>query len=261
MGDALADAFRSEIPCDPGSAVLLAAFARERPSRLGGDPEDSDADLVLRLRDPRFFGAFAEAVLGDRRVAPGLRTSVLEHVFDLLPLPRTEGDVIEVGTRAPPRLLVFAGRLAESRSLTVLHVMHLVYAVFLDRTLLSKVSRPTRTAVYQALLAQEDASETLRALYACLHLASVPEPEAAAVFRRTLRSRAIPAGVCRLLASAAAAEDGGRSILASMARHEGLLPGDLPDAEAPAVLANIPRLPARLSASGQRYLERRRGDR
>ena len=166
--------------------------------------------------------------------------------------------MIEGGARAPPRLLSLAARLAESGGLSVLHVMHLVYAVCLDRSLPSNVSRPTRTAVYRALLAQGDASENLRALYAGLHLASVPEPEAAAEFRRTLRSREGPESVRRLLASAAAAGDGGRAILAAVARREGLLPSDLPEAEAPAVLVNIPRLPERLAAAGRRYLERRR---
>ena len=79
MGDALADAFRSEMPCEPRDAALLASLVRERPARLGGGPEDSDADLVVRLRDPRTFGAFAEAVLDEGRVAPGLRTALLEH--------------------------------------------------------------------------------------------------------------------------------------------------------------------------------------
>ena len=60
------------------------------------------------------------------------------------------------------------------------------------------------------------------------------------------------------VASAAAAGDGGRAILAAVARREGLLPSDLPEAEAPAVLVNIPRLPERLAAAGRRYLERRR---
>ncbi len=258
MGDALADAFRSEIPCAPRAASFLATLVRERPARLGGGPEDSDADLVVRLRDPRTFGAFAEAVLEDGRAEPGLRAAVLEHVFDLLPLPQTEGEVIEVEARAPPRLLAFAARLAESGGLTVLHVMHLVYAVFLDRSLPSNVPRRTRTAVYWAVLVQGDASENLRAFYACLHLASVEEPEAAAEFRRTLRSRECPEGVRRLLASAATAADGGRAILAAVARREGLLPSEPSDADGPSVLANIPRLPERLAAAGRRYLEQHR---
>lgn len=254
MGDALADAFHSEIPCEASAAVLLATLAREQLARLGGTSEDSDQDLVVRLRDPRTFGAFAEAASEDRRVGPAVRAAVLEHLFDLLPLPRSEGEVIEVETRAPPRLLALAVGLADAGSLTVLHVMHLVYAVFLDRSLLSNVPRSTRSALYRAILAQRDAGETLRALYAGIHLASVPEPEAVAEFRRSLRSRELSGTLRHALASVAASADGGRAALAAMAQREGLLPEDLRDAQAPAVVANIPRLPERLTALGRRYL-------
>ena len=257
MGDALADAFRMEIPCTPDVAARLASLARGRLTGLGGGPEDTDEDILVRLRDPRTFGVLAEAAIQTPSLGPAVRQAVLEHVFDLLPLPRSEGEVFEVDTRAPPRLLALAADLAASGGLTVLHVMHLVYAVFLDRSLVENVPRSTRAALYQAVLAEMDASESLRLLYAGLHLASVPEPEAVAEFKRTLRSPSLPSSLRRGLASAAATEDGGRSLLATMARREGLLPADLADEQAPAVLANIPRLPGKLAAPGRRYLERR----
>lgn len=256
MADALAEAFRSEIPCAPSVAIRLAALAREHLAGLGGGSEDSDQDVVLRLRDPRTFGLFAEAVLEDRRIGADVRDAVVEHVFDLLPLPRSEGEVIDVGARAPPRLLLLAHRLAESEGLTVLHVMHLVYAVFLDRSLPLNVPRPIRSELYHAVLAQRDASEELRALYACLHLATLSDSEAVAQFRRTLRSRAYPPTLRRSLAGVAAAEDGGRSAITVLAQREGLVTSDLSDPQAPSMLANIPRLPENLAAVGRRYLER-----
>lgn len=256
MADALAEAFRVEIPCTKATATLLASLAREHRAGLGGGPEDTDEDLVVRLRDPRAFGSFAEVVLEDRGADAATREAVMEHVFDLLPLPRSEGEVIEVDARAPPRLLSLAARLAASEGLTVLHVMHLVYAVFLDRSLVLNVPRVTRSAVYRAILAQGDAGENLRVLYACLHLAAVAEPEADAEFRRTLRSKAESDTLRRRLASIAASEDGGRTSLAATAQREGLIPGDLHESQAPAILANIPRLPERLAAPGRRYLER-----
>lgn len=255
MTDPLADAFRSEIPCEASVASLLASLAREHRARLGGGPEDTDEDVIVRLRDPRAFGSFAEAVLEDPRVGPAARDAVLEHVFDLLPLPRSEGEVIDVEARAPPRLLSLAAHLAESEGLTVLHVMHLVYALFLDRSLPLNVPRSTRSDVYHAVLGQRDASENLRVVYACLHLAAVADTEAVAELRRALRSREYPASLRRSLAAVAASEDGGRSALTALAQREGLLPGDLRDAQAPAILANIPRLPEKLGAAGQRYLE------
>jgi len=173
-------------------------------------------------------------------------------------LPRSEGEVIEVETRAPPRLLDLANRLAESSGLSVLHVMHVVYAVFLDRSLFSSVPRSTRSALYRAVLRQADAGEDLRVLYAGLHLAAVPEPEASSEFRRTLKSQETPDTLRHSLAAVAASDDGGRSALTRMAQREGLLPADLSDAQAPAILASIPRLPERLAAPGRRYRERNR---
>lgn len=258
MADGLADAFRSEIPCEASVAALLATLAREQLPRLGGGPEDSDEDLVLRLRDPRTFGLFAESVLDDPRVGPTARDALVEHVFDLLPLPHSEGDVIDVESRAPPRLFALAARLAEAEGLTVLHVMHLVYALFLDRSLPMNVPRSTRSALYRAVLGQRDAAESLRVLYAGLHLAALPEPEALGEFRKTLRSRAHPPGLLRSLAAAVASDDGGRAALAGLAQGEGLLPPDLRDAQAPTILANIPRLPDRLGAVARKYLARNR---
>ncbi len=255
MADRLADAFRSEIPCDGPTAARLADLARAYLARLGGSRDDSDEDILLRFRDPRTFGAFAEIVSDDVQATPPVREAVLEHVFDLLPLPRSEGDVIEVEARAPPRLLALANRVAESGGLTVLHVMHLVFAVFLDRSLLVNVPRPVRTALCRAILGQTDASETLRVLYACLHLATVPGPEAAAEFRHILKSKRNPVGLRRTLATLAASEDGGQAALARMAQREGLLPADLTDVQAPGIVANIPRMPERLAAPGRRFAE------
>lgn len=258
MGDGLADALRSELSCSTHVASALAPLVREHLGQLGGNSEDSDADIVVRLRDPRAFGALAEVVVGHTGAGAPLRLAVVEHVFDLLPLPRSEGDVIEVEARAPPRLLALAAFLVESDNLSVLHVMHLVYAVFLDRSLIGNVSRPTRSALYRSILRHADVNENLRILYAALHLAAVAESEATAEFRRTLGSAVLSATLRRSLASMAAANDGGRTMLTGLAQREGLLPGDLPDVQAPAILATIPRLPERLAAAGRTYLERTR---
>lgn len=255
MAPALVEAFRSEIPCSEPDAALLASLARTQASVLGGTSEDSDEDLILRLRDPRAFGAFVESIAEDGRIGPTLRPLLFEHVFDLLPLPRTEGEVIAVESRAPRRLLAFAAALAASEGLSVLHVMHLVYAMFLDRSLVMEVPRKTRTAVLRAIVSQKAGDEPLRVLYACLGLASVPGPEAASELRWILKERVVPFGVRRALAQIGAAEDGGRAALMRIAQQQGLIPGSLRDPEDPEILANIPRLPERLSASSRRFLK------
>ena len=256
MPSPLVEAFRSDLPCTEPVAAELAALARELVPRLAGTPEDSEEDLVLRLRDPRVFGRFVESVEADPRVPASARIPLLEHAFDLLPLPRTEGEVIAVETRAPRHLLSLAAALASEGGLSVVHVMHLVYAVFLDRSLLTEVPRRTRSAVLRAIVGEGGAGENLRVLYAGLHLASIPGPEAAAELRGILGSPAIPLGLRTSLASLAVAEDGGRTSLTQTAQREGLLPESLADPEEPSILASIPRLSRKLRSVGLDFLER-----
>ncbi len=256
VSDGLADALRSEIPCDASSAALLSTLVREQVRHLGGSLEDSDADLVVRLRDPRTYGDFVERAVDDPRVPPGLCEALLEHVFDLLPLPRTEADVIDVEGRAPPHLLALAVQLAGFSGLSVLHIMHLVYAVFLDRSLFLSVPRPVRSELYHAVVRHSDAALDLRVLYAGLHLATVPEAEAASELRRSLRSRGGSENLRRALATLVSGADGGRATLAAAARREGLMSGGASDDQEPVFVANIPRMPARLAAVGRKYLQR-----
>ena len=254
MTSALVDAFRSELPCSEAEARTLAELARGRVPHLAGSPEDTEEDVVLRLRDPRLFGEFVESVGSDARVTTATRVLLLEHVFDLLPLPRTEGEVIAVETRAPRHLLSFAAALVPAGGLSVLHVMHLVYAIFLDRSLVSAVPRPTRSAVLHAVVAEGGSGESVRVLYAVLHLASVAGSEAAGELRRILGDSAIPITLRRSLASLAADEDGGYQTLMRMAQREGLIPA-AEDPPGPSALASIPRLPERLRPAGRRFLE------
>lgn len=255
MASALVDAFRSELPCGDAEAHILAALARDRVPRLAGSPEDTEEDVILRLRDPRLFGEFVESVTADPRVAAATQVLLLEHVFDLLPLPRTEGEVIAVETRAPRHLLSFAAALIPAGGLSVLHVMHLVYAIFLDRSLVLAVPRPTRSAVLHAIVAEGGSGESVRVLYAALHLASVSESEAAGELRRILGDSTIPIALRRSLAVLAADEDGGQEPLVRMAQREGLIPEVAEDPPGPSVLASIPRLPEQLRSAGRRFLE------
>lgn len=256
---ALVESFRSDLRCDDAVARVLAELARERIPGLGGSTEDSDEDLVLRLREPRIFGAFVGSALHDSRVPPAARTALLEHVFDLLSVPRTEAEVIAVEARAPRNLLQLARELAATEGLSILHIMHLVYAIFLDRSLLADAPRHPRTDVFRAVMTGTDSGEGLRTLYAGLHLATVPPEEAVRELRWVLRASAVPLGTRRSLAEMAASGDGGQASMARLAQREGLLAVDVGEAQAAMIAANIPRLPEKLAAAGRRFLKRRGG--
>jgi hypothetical protein len=253
MANALHEAFRSDLRCGDLDAARLVDLARERLPRMVGSPDDSDEDLVVRIRDPRVFGEFAIPLLGEPGVSPSLRTLLAERTFDLLPLPRGEGDVIVVEARAPARLFDAAAFLAREDRLSVLQVLHLVYAVFLDRGLVSRVGRQVRSSVLAAILGHGEVNEDLRAFFAAMCLASVPEPEAHASFRRILRDPSIPGSLKASLARLAEDPDLARSRLALIAREEGLVPSGAGENEETQVIANIPRLPGRLVPLARRW--------
>lgn len=259
MGSVLSQSIGSDLHCVSEDADLLARLARDHLAYLVGGEEDSDEDRILRLRDPRVFGEFAESILEDHRLSAGTRTAVVERAFDILPLPRTEGEVILVGTRGPPRLLALAAFLVEQDSFTVLHAMHLVYAVFLDRALLANVPRAIRDAVLSRILDLTEADNDLRLLYLAMHLGAVPESEAYDGLRRMLRSRIVPDSFKQAAAEMVSSEDGGVSVLMEIAQQVGLLPAELGDSDAPEVVVNIPRMPVCLASLGARWLSRHRG--
>jgi len=251
------DLFVLDLRIAPGDAKVLEAAAKTELARRTRFHEDTAEDMVARLRDPRFFGEFAASLLDRSGLQRSTRLALAEHAFDLLPLPRTEDEVILVESRAPPRLLKLADFLGASSAFTMLHVLHLVYAVFLDRFLVTRVARPVRASVLKYVLKAE-ASPELRGLYGGLHLASVPPREASDEFQRVLRARSISMEAKRVLASLAAADDGGLTVLAGLAEKEGLLPVEAEPAESPSVLANVPRLPPELAPTARGWLERRR---
>lgn len=252
--DPLRDSFLTDLRCGEAEATALADLVRAWHGTRGAEAEDSDEDLVVRLRDPRTYGDFVASVLSNPRLSPKTRVALVESVFDLLSLPRSEGDVFLVEARAPRGLLSLAAFLAAGGGLTVLHAMHLLYAVFLDRDLITSVPRDVRGAVLDTVVRLPEANERIKILYAGLHLAAVPVPEAHHALRALLRGPEASDGLKRALASAVAAEDGGADRLAGLARDEGLLPSEEADAADPSVIANVPRMPPELASLGRRWL-------
>ena len=254
MVDPLRQVFAEDLR-RPEDADILAARARGLLPTLTGSQDDSPEDMAVRLRDPRIFGTFVGLLLPEEGIGPSAKIALAEHAFDLLPLPGSEGDVILVGSRAPPRLLALAGFLSDEGRLTVLHVMHVLFAVFLDPSLVTNVDRRTRTRLLESVVAQSETSEPVRLLYAGLHVASVPEAEAHATLERLLRGGA-PDSLKRVLAGVVAAADGGAAQLVAIAREEGLLASGAGRPLSSSELASVPRMPARLAALGRRWLAR-----
>jgi len=241
--DALSASFVDDLKCSDAEGARLAHLAREHRNSYGGTYEDGDEDLVVRLRDPRAFGTFAGDFLGDGALAAETRKALAERAFDLLAIPRHEDEPFSVETRGPQNLIALARHLIAASAFTPLHLLHIVYAVFLDRSLVAAVDREARSAVLAHVAASASSDDRVSALYVSLHLSALEEPEATAELRSLFESRIARWPFKRLVASVVAPDVRGVAAWVQLAQGEGLLPTDL-DPQDPSIHANLPRMHA-----------------
>lgn len=264
MGRALLAYLQEEFPLVAGEARValhlayeaIAEFQRSLDSSARA-AELSDEDVLARLRDPRAFGLFAHRVLGSR-VSREAKIGVAEHAFDLIPIPASEHAAFRAEERTPPGLLRLARFLLENEAFTVLHLLHLIYAAFLDPRILSDADRRTRTWVLMAVMAREELPETERLLMAFQFFAAMPPRDAASAFHGIVSAKYIRPAVRAGLAAVASGSDGGRAWFAAVAAQEGLLPPPT-SSEASAVEfeARVPVIPESVRARAREWLATR----
>jgi len=241
--DVLTASFVADLRCTGEEGQRLARFARDRLAIFGGSTEDSDEDLVVRLRSPEGFGAFAGGFLEDEGLAVGTRTAMAWRAFDLLTIPRREDEAFSVEARAPRNLLAFARHLIRVDAFTPLHLLHLVYAVFLDRGLISAVDGDVRADVLLHVASTAFPEDRASALYVSLHLSALEEAEAVQMLRAVLEASTVRWPFKRLVAKVAAPDVRGVAAWVRLAQDEGLLPMTL-DPQDPSLHANLPRMHA-----------------
>ena len=252
-----------EFPVIPGEMRVLRLLAYDAVAEFQRslDPtarasDLSDEDVIARLQDPRAFGLLARRVL-DARVSREVKISVAEHAFDLIPIPATDHVAFRVEERTPPGLLRIVRFLLESEAFTVLHLLHLVYAAFLDPALLRNADRQTRTWVLMAMMAREELPDTQRLLAAFQFLAAMSPRDASAAFDAIVKARFVSPAVRSGMAAAASGSDGGRAWFTAVAVQEGLLPpSDGSEASRMEFEARVPALPENVRERARRWLER-----
>jgi len=246
--------FTEEFGCAAADGQRLAVLAREQRASFGGTSEDGEEDLVVRLREPRAFGAFAGECIEEGSLAERTRVTMAGRVFDLLSLPRSEDEAFSVAMRAPPNLLVFARHLARADEFTPLHFLHLVYAIFLDRGLVAAVDADVRSGVLEDVAAAALPDDRVSALYVSLHLSAVEEPEAMEELRTLLESGAVRWPFKRLVAGVVAPDVRGVAAWVQLAQDEGLLPTGL-DPQDPSIHANLPRMHTAFAPLVMKWIE------
>jgi hypothetical protein len=263
MPDILLEFLEREFPVIPTETRVLKLLAYDAVAEYQRslDPgalasELSDEDVVSRLQDPRAFGLFARRV-HDARVSREVKIAVAERAFDLIPIPTSEHAAFRVEERTPPGLLRIVRFLLENEAFSVLHLLHLIYAAFLDSGVLRESDRQTRTWVLMAIVAREELPETQRLIAAFQFLAAMAPRDAAAAFDAIVRAKHVSPAVRTGLAAALSGSDGGRAWFAAVAVQEGLLPPrDESEASKMEFEARVPSVPENVVARARKWLER-----
>ena len=254
MADPLAESFLEDLGCSASEAAALGERARAYlRETLPDSEEDDDADLVIRLRDARTFGAFAGSCLDEPRLVPGTRLALANRVFDLLPLPTSERVAFDPRDRVPPNLLELAAWIERRREFAPLHFLHVLYATFLDRTLVRRTPTVARSVVLRASLRAPELEVSSKVLYALLHLGAVPDSEARRELRWIVREANVPDEVRTAVARAASSPDGARHAFFEAARDQMLIAEETPEDD-PRVIANAPAIPPGLEHIARRWL-------
>src|SRR3990172_9199414 len=190
MAESLRSFLESEFPVIPTEMRVLCLLAYDAVAEFQRtlDPrsspsELSDEEVIARLQYSCCFGLFARRVL-DSRVSREVKIGVAERAFDLIPLPVSEHAVFSASERTPPGLLRLARFLLENEAFTVLHLLHQIYAAYLDPQILRGADRRTRTWVLMAVMAREELPDTERLLAAFQFLAAMSPRDAASAFHR-----------------------------------------------------------------------------
>src|SRR5438445_3827874 len=263
MAEALRAFLEREFPVIPTETRVLRLLAYDAVAEYQRslDPaahasELSDEDVVSRLQDPRAFGLFARRV-HDARVSREVKIAVAERAFDLIPIPASEHDAFPVAERTPPGLLRIVRFLLENESFSVLHLLHLMYAAFLDPEVLRSADRQTRTWVLMAIVAREELPETQRLIAAFQFLSAMSPRDAAAAFDGIAKAKFVSPAVRTGLAAALSGPDGGRAWFAAVAIQEGLLPpANESEVSRIEFAARVPGVPENVLAQAHKWLQR-----
>src|SRR3989304_5504669 len=134
------------------------------------------------------------------------RPEVLERGGGSPPPTRGVAEPFSVETRGPHNLIALPRPLIAASAFTPLHLLHIVYAVFLDRSLVAAVDRETRSAVLAYVAASASSDDRVSALYVSLHLSALEEPEATVELRSMFES-AVPRWLFKRLVAGVVAPD------------------------------------------------------
>ncbi len=228
---------------------LAAAVERQR--------REEPQAVAASLRAPGLFGRFLQEVLAHPRLSAKSKRHACWTVFDVIPLPETEDEAFATADRVPLGLQEAVRFLREVDDFVEYHLLHLVYALYLDPSRAAAAPLPVLRQNLAAILA-ETFDERIKLLYAYLLLASpsLPEGEARTLFEGLLETAHLPDEVKRYFCLAALDRRFSVGWFVSLASAEGLYPPE--EGHLGEVLreARVRPLPASLASRAEAWLLR-----
>lgn len=227
MWDVVEARFRSLLRPRPEEAEALREALTEGLVDLPG----ADALLLRTEVDPVLLGRVTRALLGRDDVADATKARACEALFDAIPLPDREDEAFLTPATVPPTLQEAARYLARRGDFGDYHLLHLVYALYLDPDRAASAPLSVLRENLDAVLTHE-AEAAVKLLYVGFLLAAPglrPE-EARALFETALAAETLAEEARARLCQAALDPEQARSWLGELARREGLFaPKETPE--------------------------------
>lgn len=207
------------------------------------------------LRSPALFGRLLLEVLAHPRLSAKAKRHACWTVFDVIPLPETEDEAFATPERVPPGLQEAARFLWKVDDFVEYHLLHLVYALYLDPARAAAAPLRVLRENLEAILA-ETLDERVKLLYAYLLLAapSHGQEEAGVLFEALLENPHLPDEVKRYFCLAALDRRFSEGWFVSLASAEGLYPPE--EGRMAEILrqARVRPLPASLATRAEAWL-------
>ncbi len=231
-----------------GECLEAALKAHRAVSPEGSDPS---------VRSPFFLGLLVSTVLSHEGLSRRTKLRACLEIFDAIPLPEREDEAFLTEERVPPGLQEAALFLLREEEFLEYHLLHMIYALYLDPWLAAAASPDVRVENVTTILS-EGFPENLILLYAYLLLSSpvLGSDEAQAILSIILEAPGVSLQAKQALCWASIDRTFGITWFGQLAVVEGLFPRGDGSPEEILREVRVRPLPQSLTSAAEEWLLR-----
>lgn len=207
------------------------------------------------VRSPILFGLITSRILDHPTLSRAAKLRACETVFDVIPLPEREDEAFFTAENVPPGLQGAAHFLLEQGEFTEYHLLHLIYALFLDPVRATQASSAVLEQNLTSIISGDlEAGPKLLFAYLLLASPALPPRTATELLSRLLDSPDLPLDSKRFLCLSALDSTFSAGWFVQLASKEGLY--SLEEGAREEILreARVRPLPHSLSPKAQKWL-------